>query len=88
LKPLTVTLPLAARFTDGGDSEPCARRIQLPAKAKTVTEAKGQRGDTGAVLDIAPKYRLGVGPVSSQRWGDGGRKKGEDKQPYIPPIVF
>jgi hypothetical protein len=40
-------------------------------------------GDAGAVFDLAPKSRLGVGPVSSKWWGDGGRKKGEDKQPHI-----
>jgi len=81
LKPLSVTLPFAARFTAWGDSEPCAKCIQMSAKAKSVTVAKGQRGDAGAVFDLAPKYRRGVGPVSSKRWGDGGRKKGEDKQP-------
>ena len=63
---------------------PCAKRIQNSAKAKTVTVAKGQMGDAGAVFDLAPKSRLGVGPVSSKWWGDGGRKKGEDKQPHIP----
>jgi hypothetical protein len=62
--------------------------LNKPAKAKTVTVAKGQRGDAGAVFDLAPKCRLGVGPVSSKRWGDGGRKKGEDKQPdFVPPAV-
>jgi hypothetical protein len=25
LKPLSVTLPFAARFTDGGESKPCAK---------------------------------------------------------------
>jgi hypothetical protein len=54
-----------------------------PAKAKTVTVAKRQRGDAGAVFDLAPNYRLGVGPVSSKWWGDGVRKKGEDKQPDV-----
>jgi hypothetical protein len=53
LKPLSVTLPFAARFTDGGDSETCATRIQNPAKAKTVTEAEGEAGDAGAVFDLA-----------------------------------
>ena len=56
-------------------------RIENPAKAETVTVAKRQKGDAGAVFDLAPKSRLGVGPVSSKRWGDGVRKKGEDKQP-------
>jgi hypothetical protein len=54
-----------------------------PAKAKTVTVAKGLKGDAGAVFDLAPKSRPGVGPASSKRWGDGRRKKGEDKQPYV-----
>ena len=66
------------------------KRIQNPAKAKTVTVAKGQRGDAGAIFDLAPKSRLGVGPVSSKRWGDGGRKIGEDKQPNFraPAVVL
>ena len=90
MKPLSVTLPFAARFTDGGDSEPRAKCIQNPAKAKTVTVAKGQMGDAGAVFDLAPKSRLGVGPVSSKRWGDGGRKIGADKQPNFraPAVVL
>jgi hypothetical protein len=38
------------------------------------------------VLDLAPNYWLGVGPVSSKWWGDGGRKKGEDKHTdFLPP---
>jgi len=49
-------------------------------KAKTVTVAKWGSGDAGADFDLAPKSRLGVGPVSSKRWGDGVRKIGEDKQ--------
>jgi len=32
------------------------------------------------------QFRLGVGPASNQRWGDGGRKKGEDKQPNYQTI--
>ena len=61
-----------------------------PAKAKTVTVAKRQKGDAGAVFDLAPKFRLGVGPVSSKRWGDGGRKIGADKQPNFraPSVVL
>ena len=64
------------------------KRIQLSAKAKTVTVAKRERGDAGAVFDLAPNSRLGVGPASSKRWGDGGRKKGEDKQPNTFQSVF
>jgi len=44
-------------------------------------------GDAGAVFDLASKCRLGVGPASSKRWGDGWREKGEDKQPNILPPV-
>jgi hypothetical protein len=54
------------------------------AKAKTVTVVGGWQGDAGAVFDLAPVYRLGVGPVSSKWWGDGVRKKGEEKQPEMP----
>jgi hypothetical protein len=46
LKPLSVTLPFADRFTDGEDSGPCAKCIQNPAKAKTVTVAKRVEGET------------------------------------------
>ena len=59
--------------------------LNKPAKAKTVTVAKGQRGDAGAVFDLAPKCRLGVGPVSSKRWGDGGRKIGEENNLTLCP---
>jgi hypothetical protein len=58
------------------------------AKAESVTVAKGQRGDAGAVFDLAPKSRLGVGPVSSKRWGEGVRKNGEDKQPNFVTLGF
>ena len=68
MKPLSVTLPFAARFTDGGDNEPRAKRIENQAKAKSVTAAEVQEGDAGALFDLAPKSRLGVGPVSS-KWG-------------------
>ena len=47
---------------------PCAKRIENPAKAKTVTVGKGQKGDAGAVFDLAPK----VGSVSDKRAADGG----------------
>jgi len=57
-----------------------------PAKAKTVTAVEGKEGDAGAVFDVASRLRLGVGPASSKRWGDGVRKKGEDKQPHISPV--
>jgi hypothetical protein len=44
LKPLSVTLPYAARFTDAGDSEPCMQCNPSPAKAKTVTVDEGVKG--------------------------------------------
>ena len=47
---------------------PCAARIENSAKAKTVTEAKGQKGDAGAVFDLAP----GLGSVSDKRAANGG----------------
>jgi hypothetical protein len=77
-------LLLASQF---GETASRARSaFNNPAKAKTVTAAKREIGDAGAVFDLAPKFRLGVGPVSSKRWGDGGRKNGEDKQPdFMPP---
>ena len=55
-------------------------RILVSAKAESVTAAGGAgRADAGAIFDLAPDYRLGVGPVSSKWLGDGGRKKGEDR---------
>jgi hypothetical protein len=55
LKPLSVTLPFAARFTDRETASRARKRIQTQAKAKTVTVAKeGERADAGAVLDLAP----------------------------------
>jgi hypothetical protein len=74
-----------------GETASRARKhIQNPAKAKTVTVVEGKEGDAGAVFDLAPKSRLGVGPVSSKRWGDGGRKIGADKQPNLraPAVVL
>ena len=57
---------------------PCAKCIENPAKAKTVTVAKGQKGDAGAVFDLAPK----VGSVSDKRAANGGvmacEKKGAE----------
>jgi hypothetical protein len=62
LKPLSVTLPFAARFTDWGDSEPCAKCIQQPAKAKTVTVAKGKGETLARFLISLPN----LGSVSDQ----------------------
>jgi hypothetical protein len=53
---------------DWETATPCAKCIQSPAKAKTVTVAKEQRGDAGAVFDLAPK----VGSVSDKRAANGG----------------
>jgi len=84
LKPLSVTLPFAARFTDLGRQRAVrGSACSNPAKAKTVTVVEGEEGDAGAVFDVASRLRLGVGPASSKGWGDGVRKKGEDKQPHI-----
>ena len=56
----------------------CAKCIQTPAKAKTVTVGKGQKGDAGAVFDLAPR----LGSVSDKRAANGrvtaSVKKGEE----------
>jgi hypothetical protein len=82
LKPLSVTLPYAARFATLGDSA-AAREVHshTQRKQRTVTVAKRPKGDAGAVFGLAAKFRLGVGLASSKRWGDGVRKKGEETQP-------
>jgi hypothetical protein len=43
LKPLSVTLPFAARFTDGEAASRARQRIENLVKAKTVTVAEGWR---------------------------------------------
>jgi hypothetical protein len=53
---------------DWETAKPCAQRIENPAKAKTVTVAKRQSGDAGAVFDLAPK----VGSVSDKQAANGG----------------
>lgn len=74
---------LASQF---GETTSRARSaLNNPAKAKTVTEVKRQKGDAGAVLDLAPKSRDGVGPASSIRWGGGMRKKGEEDNLKFQP---
>jgi hypothetical protein len=84
LKPLSVTLPFAARFTDGETASRARQRIKYPAKAKTVTAAEGQEGAAGAVFDLASN----LGLVSDERAANGGVmagvKKGEDTQPNPP----
>jgi len=45
LKPLSVTLPFAARFTGGETASRARKRIEHPAKAKTVTTAEGREGN-------------------------------------------
>jgi hypothetical protein len=47
---------------------PCAKCIPNSAKAKTVTVGKGQKGQAGAVFDLAPK----LGSVSDKRAANGG----------------
>ena len=54
---------------------PCAKCIPNSAKAKTVTVLKGQKGDAGAVFDLAPK----VGSVSDKRAANGGVMAGVKK---------
>jgi hypothetical protein len=66
-EPLSVTLPFAARFTFWETAKPCEKRIQNRAKAKTVTVAKGQKGDAGAAFDLAPN----PGSVSDKRAANG-----------------
>ena len=46
-----------------------------PAKAKTVTAAQGQRGDAGAVFDLASKLRFGAEPASRTDGVMAGEKK-------------
>jgi hypothetical protein len=57
---------------------PCAKCIPNSAKAKTVTVGKGQKGNAGAVFDLAS----GLGSVSDKRAANGGViacvKKGEE----------
>jgi hypothetical protein len=59
--------------------------LNISAKAKTVTVAKGVKGRRWRGFRSRFQPRLGVGPASSKRRGDGGRKKGADKQPDILP---
>jgi len=84
LKPLSVTLPFAARFTGRETASRARQRIKNPAKAKTVTAAEGQEGAAGAVFDLASN----LGLVSDERAANGGVmagvKKGEDTQPNSP----
>jgi hypothetical protein len=44
LKPLSVTLPFAARFTEGEAVSRARQRMKNPAKAKTVTVVERERG--------------------------------------------
>jgi hypothetical protein len=60
---------------DWETAKPCAKRIQSPAKAKTVTVVKGQKGDAGAVFDLAP----GLGSVSDKRAANDGVMAGVKK---------
>jgi hypothetical protein len=84
LKPLSVTLPFAARFTGRETASRARQRVENSAKAKTVTAAEGQEGAAGAVFDLASN----LGLVSDERAANGGVmagvKKGEDTQPNSP----
>ena len=63
-------------------------RIVNSAKAETVTVAGRVGGaGAGAVCDLAPDYRLGVGPVSSKWWGDGVRKKAKKITQLSKPLA-
>jgi hypothetical protein len=89
LKPLSVTLPYAARFTDGETTSRARERIQYPAKAETVTVTK--KGEVAALARFSISLPT-VGSVSDQRAADGegeGRrqkKANEDNQTSIPPF--
>jgi hypothetical protein len=52
LKPLSVTLPFAARFTEGEAASRARQRIENLVNAKTVTAAEGKGGAAGAVFDV------------------------------------
>ena len=69
----------------GETAKPCAKCIENPAKAKTVTVAKRQRGDAGAVFDHAPQSRHGVGPASRTEGVMTGVKKAK-KATQLTPI--
>ena len=74
LKPLSVRLPYAARFTR---AEPnfAARSAELnnSAGAKSVTVSKGESGDAGAVLADAATVKMWR---SSERQAEEGTEKG------------
>ena len=64
LKPLSVTLPYAARFTKGETSSRCAKSAFADsAKAETVTVAKWEKWATLARFSIS---LLNIGSVSDQ----------------------
>ena len=69
------------QFTAWGDSEPRAKAHSKPSESENRDSGERAKGDAGAVFDLAPKSRPGVGPVSSKRWGDGVRKKAKTNNP-------
>jgi hypothetical protein len=68
VKPLSVILPFAARFTGWGGSQPRAPAHEQPGERKNRDSGwKGRRETAGAGFDVTANYRLGAGPVSSKR---------------------
>jgi len=88
LKPLSVTLPFAGRFTEGGDNEQYAKCIQNPVKAKTVTLAEGGRWRRWRGFCSRFNYRLGVGLASSKRGNDGWLKKAKTNNLTLHTLVL
>jgi len=54
LKPLSVTLPFAARFTDGEAASRARQRMENLVKAKTVTGAEREGGKPLARFLMSP----------------------------------
>jgi hypothetical protein len=84
LKPLSVTLPFAARFTAWGDSEPCAKCIQQSSESEN--RDSGERAKRRRWRGFRSRFQISGRCRTSEQngLGDGGRKNGADKQPYIP----
>jgi hypothetical protein len=69
VKPLSVTLPFAARFTEGEAASRARERMNNSGERKNRDSGwKGRRETAGAVFDVTANYRLAVGPVSSEWW--------------------
>jgi len=78
LKPLSVRLPYAARFT-WAEPNFAARSAEInnSAEAKSVTVSKGESGDTGAVLAHAATVKMWRS--SEQQAEDGSEEGGQTK---------